>query len=543
MAKSFSINAVFKAVDKWSSPMKGMSKQTNMFSRAIRTDFAKAQRSVDKFTKNFKRNLGNNLMRGVTFAGLGATGLGAMFVKEASKIENATASFTPLMGSVKKAEELVARLNKEASTTPFQFEGISGVAKQLLPVMNGSIEDTANTFRMLGDTAGGNIQKLESITRGYTKALLKGKPDMEALNMISEAGVPIFSEMAKSMGIAQAELFNLSKRGKLTNDDLTNAFKQMTAEGGIFYKGMEISSKTLTGKFSTLKDNISLTAGAIGTQLLPTLKPLIDKAIDIAGKMRLWVTENKELINQKLDIYINNIKTAISTAITVFKTLYSIIKPFIPLIATLTAMSITYNTVMIASALALKGVNFILGLIKGAQIIYIAMTQGMTVAQASFNAVANANPIGLIILGVATLVVGIIALIKNWKIVKEVMIKSIKFIGKALMTFLLAPLNIFLEMIQGILTLFSKLPGVGKLATAGLENLQGFQDTINKVTLLDKTEKQAPISSSERGLIESRNTEISKGELVIKDQTGRAELNNNPQSNGFKIQLSPSGGL
>ena len=42
----------------------------------------------------------------------------------------------------------------------------------------------------------------------------------------------------------------------------------------IFFKGMEIASKTLTGKLATLKDNISLTAASLGMQLLPTIKPI-----------------------------------------------------------------------------------------------------------------------------------------------------------------------------------------------------------------------------------------------------------------------------
>jgi tape measure domain-containing protein len=300
MASRFAIEAVFRAVDKITQPLNKMGASGKRFSRLIKTSFAKAVRAVDKFGRALKRVAGKVLKVGIA-GGIAAAGYAiTQFIRQASRIEDATAAFTPLLGSVDKAEQLVKRLNKEAATTPFQFAGIARVAKQLLPVMNGSIEDTANTFRMLGDTAGGNIQKLESITRGYTKALLKGKPDMESLNMIAESGVPIFTEMAKMMGISTEQLFEMSKQGRLTSDDLTKTFKQMTSQGGIFYKGMDIASKTLSGRWSTLKDNLALAAAEIGGVLLPIAKELVDELIVVAANVKEWVGNNKDLIKQKV---------------------------------------------------------------------------------------------------------------------------------------------------------------------------------------------------------------------------------------------------
>lgn len=213
----------------------------------------------------------------VALAGIaaGLTALGAAFVsvvKNASAIENATAQFTPLLGSVEKATDLVNELNKTAASTPFQFENIANVANKLLPSMNGNIKKTIDTFRFLGDTAGGSAEKLTTITNGYSKALLKGKVDLESLNMIAEAGVPIFDQMATEIGVSTASLFEMVSAGKVTTSQLTNTFRTMTSEGGIFYNGMEIASQTLTGLQSTLTDNIKLTAAAIGNNLIGSVK-------------------------------------------------------------------------------------------------------------------------------------------------------------------------------------------------------------------------------------------------------------------------------
>lgn len=382
---------------------------------AVSTGFYGLNRLSPMFKKMGRDASGlGNVMRGafrMGAVGLAAVTTGAtLFVREAAKIEDATAAFTPLLGSTEKATQLVARLNKEAATTPFQFEGIAGVAKQLLPVMNGSIEDTANAFRMLGDTAGGNIQKLDTITRGYTKALLKGKPDMEALNMISEAGVPIFAEMSKNMGITTEQLFELSRQGKLTNDDLTNTFKSMTREGGIFYRGMAIASETFTGRVSTLKDNIALTAAAIGQTLMPTLKPLVDRLIEIASAAREWVTQNQDLIKTKIQETIKLIANIVKTAISLFK-------KWLPVIAGVTAALIAYKIAMIAAFLWTNRMA-------------LAMKAAAAMG-AFFNAVLNLSPIMKFVILIGLLVAAAVWLWQNWDKVTKFFIDSWEWIKNA----------------------------------------------------------------------------------------------------------------
>jgi tape measure domain-containing protein len=423
MASSFSVSTIFGAKDRMSPAFDKMGNKARGF---------------------------GNILKGILGARVIEQGFRTLvnqaksFVSEAQKIEDATASFTPLMGGVEKATELVNRLNKEAATTPFQFEGISGVAKQLLPVMNQNIEKTADTFRMLGDTAGGNIQKLESITRGYTKALLKGKPDMEALNMISEAGVPIFSEMSKSMGITQAQLFELSKQGKLTNDDLTKAFQRMTSEGGIFFNGMQIASETLTGKLSTLSDNVALTKASIGSALLPIIKPAVDGFITLAQKARAWAEANKEIISTKIQEFIAKVKSVIERVTPGFKKIWESIKGLIGTVRELVGLFFKglipggkkagniFDTFSNIISFVIKAASTLLGILKplmplikiiGAAIlaVVIAMKAWATI-QAIMNFLMTANPIGLIIAAIGVLIGIIVLVVQHWEKVKAAFI-------------------------------------------------------------------------------------------------------------------------
>lgn len=268
-------------------------------------------------------------------------------VNQASKIEDAAAAFTPLLGSAEKANLAVEKINKTAATTPFQFENIADTVNQLLPVMNGNIEDTIDTFRLLGDTAGGNAQKLQSITRGFSKALLKGKPDLESLNMIGEAGVPIFSEMAESMGITKEQLFKMSTQGKLTSDDLTKTFQKMTSEGGIFFNGMEIASKTFSGRMSTLKDNVGLLGAELGGMLLPIFKKFVEGITIIVQGTKEWIAENKELT-----FFIGSFATIATVIIAVVKLL--------PLLQA--AWTFAMGKMAVGTALATGGISLLLAI-------------------------------------------------------------------------------------------------------------------------------------------------------------------------------------
>jgi tape measure domain-containing protein len=418
---SRAIEYVYKIIDQYTQVMKKMSSSTNVFKK----DIEKAKQKAEQMGQSIQRALKRTAMIG--FAALG-TGI-AYTIKKASEMENVTASFIPLMGGVKKATELVDRLNIEAATTPFQFEQISSVAKQLLPVMNQDIERTAKTFRMLGDTAGGNAQKLDSITRGYTKAMLKGKVDMESLNMIAEAGVPIFTEMADTMGYGKDNLSAMFKEistGKVSTEILNKTFEKMTSKGGLFFQGMVISSKTLSGVWSTFKDNIAITAASIGQTLLPYIKQLVSKGIEIAGKILAWVQANRELIKTKVDNFIKGLVKTLTMLWKIFSIVYKVIKPFIPIILTLVSA---------------------IWLVKKAYMAWL-------IIQWILNVALTANPIGLIIIAIAALIAIIITLIVYHKQIIAFTVKWYDRLKGLVLIFggpLAATLIFFIEIIRSII--------------------------------------------------------------------------------------------
>lgn len=321
----------------------------------LQTEYTKATEKVEIMTK--AEEINKNMTKNTAIAlGVTVTAISAFIgytVSAASKIEDLTAAFTPLTGSVENAEKFVSQLNETAASTPFQLDAISASAKQLLPALAGDTEEVIRQFNMLGDTAGGNAQKLDSITRGYSKALLKNKVDMESLNMIAEAGVPIYTELADSMGVTVEEMTAMSSAGEISADDLTDAFERMTGEGGLFFNGMQIASQTLTGRISTLKDNFNLTAAALGQTFLPLAKDFIDWAIEGVKAIGEFVSDQEKL-NSVLDLAIPILSGVIAglTGFLIITSIQKLIEGFSIAVGVMNAVLAANPLILVAAGLA-----------------------------------------------------------------------------------------------------------------------------------------------------------------------------------------------
>jgi tape measure domain-containing protein len=431
---------------------KGMSPQDIEIQKLIK-DYNKLDKelaSTSKATDQTAVSFGS-LVKGIVGANIIQSALYKIkdgfsaIVTEAMKLEDAEAAFTPLMGEATKAKKLVKALNVAAAETPYQFETIQKSVSTLLPVMNGNIEKTVETFKMLGDTAGGNIQKLDSVTRGYTKAMLKGKVDMESLNMIAEAGVPIFQEMAETMGYGKDNMeafFKKISTGKVSTDELTKAFQKMTSEGGKFYQGMITASKTTSGIISTLKDNIAMTAAGIGQAFLPYIKEAALVLIKVSAGVLKWVQTGDNLKN------------------------------------TLTALGYIF------SAIAGGIVAF-----KVASIAASVASGGFSIAIKALTGAMAANPIGLIAVVItAVLIPAIIYLVKNFDKVKFYVIDFALAARQKMLELTLLIQEKVTGAVMEMLEKFRELPIVGKMFGKLIDYQKGYTQQIrNDISAIEES--------------------------------------------------------
>lgn len=209
-------------------------------------------------------------------------------VDAAANIEDITIQFETMLGSAEKAKKMMEELKIFSASTPFALDVLAEGTKTLVS-FGVAAEDSVNTMRMLGDTAGGNSEKLRGLVLAYGKVQTKGKASMEEINMIAEKGVPIIGTLVEQLGVTEQEFFKLVSAGKIGREEIGQAFKTMTSEGGMFFEGMEKQSQTFNGIVSTMKDNVSLMGAAMVEDLMPILK-VVGIGFSNAAK---FITNNK----------------------------------------------------------------------------------------------------------------------------------------------------------------------------------------------------------------------------------------------------------
>lgn len=261
-------------------------------------DINKAENKISKFKNTLKKVA----KAGAVALGAAITAIGVASVKAASDMEMMTTQFEVMLGSAGKAESLMGRLTEFSASTPFALEDLAKGTENLL-AFGVAENEVIDTMRMLGDTAGGNREKLNALVSSYGKVQVKGKASLEELNMMAERGLPIFDQLAENLEVTKEEFFDMVSAGEVGADDVTEAFEEMTSSGGMFFDGMEKQSKTLQGVWSTLKDNLKLMAADWGSAAVPILKRVTSFTSDMINNRGTLGRETNALKTASKEYY------------------------------------------------------------------------------------------------------------------------------------------------------------------------------------------------------------------------------------------------
>jgi len=201
---------------------------------------------------------------------------GISFIAQATaESEQLRANFEVLTGSVQEGTRVYGELRDLAAGTPLRLTGISKAAKTLM-LFGEDAKTVTNTIRMLGDVSGGNQVSLSFMARAFGQIQSLGRLQAQDLMQLVNAGWNPLNEIVKRTGESMEEVRERMKDGKVSADEVREALKMATGEGGRFNGLMERMSKTLAGRWSTLKDNIEQVAIQFGEQLMPLFETLLD---------------------------------------------------------------------------------------------------------------------------------------------------------------------------------------------------------------------------------------------------------------------------
>lgn len=202
-----------------------------------------------------------------------------------AQMEQYQTSFEVMLGDAQRAADLIQKLKDMAAKTPFSVEDLTSSA-QLLINYGLSAEEATESLQVLGDISQGSAEKLNRIALAYGQMSAKGKVLFEETRQMTEAGFNPLQAVAAMTGETLAEVSKRCEDGALSVDEVKEAMKAAASEGGRYFQSMEKQSQTLSGRWSTLKDNGRELLGAAVTPLSNMLRDkLIPAVTTLVGKI------------------------------------------------------------------------------------------------------------------------------------------------------------------------------------------------------------------------------------------------------------------
>ena len=339
----------------------------------VKIDSSSAEKSVsnlskktDNLSKKFTK-VGKIMTAGVTAP---LTALATAGIKYNASMETYLANLTTLLGgNQQEAQKLLNTLKEMAATTPYETTDLVKATQKMM-AFGISANDSLNYLQMLGDISMGDANKMDSLTLAFSQMGASGRASMEDINQMIDTGFNPLTIIAQKTGESMADLRDRVSAGKVSFQEIADAMKSATSEGGIYFGSMDKASQTTAGKISTLKDDFNSALGSMTESLLPFVTSAVEKFSQLAKWFGNLDNDGKKMV-------------------LIFAGILASIGPISFAIGKLIKVG--------------TGISKIVSVIKSWNLV----TKAMTAPQWLLNAAMNANPIALIV----TAIVGLIAII------------------------------------------------------------------------------------------------------------------------------------
>ena len=221
-----------------------------------------AQRQMQRFGKDMER-LGSNLTQALTLPILGA---GGAAVASAVEFEQLEARLRVLTGSAEAGAAVFERIKNFAASTPFEVGDLVEASSQLM-AFGFSANEALDSLQYLGDIAAATGSNINDISLILGQARTVGVAFTQDLRQLASRGIPVFEMLQEQTGLSGKAFNKFVADGGVTFEVLNDILRRTAAEGGKFFGGMEMQSKTLGGALSNFKDSASIAFAELGSAI------------------------------------------------------------------------------------------------------------------------------------------------------------------------------------------------------------------------------------------------------------------------------------
>jgi tape measure domain-containing protein len=360
--------AATEAADK---ALKGGAASSTSFADKVKGAFANFHANAVSQVDIVGQKIKTGFSTAAKAAGLAlASIVGASVVKgwnRLTAIENATAKLKGLGNSAKDVEGIMANALNAVKGTSFGLDEAATTAAGAVAAGIKPGQELEGVLKSVANSAAASGIGMDEMGSIFNKVASTGKAQNDVLQQVADRGLPIYQALADQLGVTADEVFNMASAGKIGFGEFEQAMT--TASGTV----ADELGKTTTGTLSNLWAALARFGQGILSGVFPAIAPLFAGMTEKLDAMSEVVGPLAEAVGVKL---VSGIKATVAW-----------LQKWWPLLA------------VIGSGLA--GYAVTIGVVRAA-------TTAWAAVQWALNAALTANPIGLIIAGIAALVAGVI---------------------------------------------------------------------------------------------------------------------------------------
>ena len=391
-----------------------------------------------------------------TMIGAGIAGM----VRLGAQAEQTSVAFRVLVGDEQKATQMLSQITNLSVRSPFSKLQLQKNA-QLMMNFGVASNETLKRLEQLGNISGNDADRLSSLSlvlgQVHANGYLMGQDLLQFVN----AGFNPLQELSKMTGKSMGELRDLMSDGKITYQNIAQAIDHVTGVGGKFNGMLAAQSQTIAVKWNKAVSVVQTKTLELYNSVRSPIGKLIDLIMAAIPKIFVIISTLAGILAAAIQ-FIVKFKTEIGY-----------------LAAVIGVAAVVFN----AHAIALTAYAAVMGIVTAA-------TRIWTGVQWLLNVAMSANPIGLIIIGIAALVAAVVYCwnkFAGFRAFILTMWDTLKGFGNIIKDYII---NRFNEMLSGLGKLGEALrklftgdfKGAASAATEGLKKLSGAESVAKAVS-------------------------------------------------------------
>ncbi|MEK3890253.1 tape measure protein [Bacillus sp. FSL K6-3431] len=236
---------------------------------------------------------------------------------------------TTLTGSSEKANEVLGTVSDTVTGTAYGLD-VGAKAVQGFVTSNMEVDKATETFGNWADAVAfygdGTNATLGSVTDALAKATAKGKIQMDTMNSLAEAGIPVMQIYADATGQSVEDVADAMSKGKIDATKFREVMNKAMAEGTKNFKSIEGAAKEAGASWTGSFDNMRAAVARGVIAIIQNIDQMLtDNGLpDMRAMISTFGKQFEDVLKKAAD--------AIPKVVNKIKKIYETLEPWLPLI-------------------------------------------------------------------------------------------------------------------------------------------------------------------------------------------------------------------